>query len=68
MLYPFYQTKAVSKTTLGRLLRPIVRTCSQLQGESPGGWRFKLASHGGGDYISEQTVMEGADNMPGVIN
>jgi len=29
------------------------------------GWRFNLASHGGGDYIREQTVMESADNMPG---
>ena len=31
------------------------------------GWRFNLASHGGGDYIREQTVMEGADNMPGAV-
>jgi len=31
------------------------------------GWRFQLASHGGGDYIKEQTVMEGADNMPGAV-
>lgn len=30
-------------------------------------WRFRLASHGGGDYISEQTVMDGADNMPGAV-
>ncbi len=30
-------------------------------------WRFRLASHGGGDYISEQTVMEGSDNMPGAV-
>ncbi|MCH8866607.1 MAG: DUF899 family protein [Proteobacteria bacterium] len=30
-------------------------------------WRFHLASHGGGDYISEQTVMEGTDNMPGAV-
>ena len=30
-------------------------------------WRFRLASHGGGDYIKEQTVMEGADNMPGAV-
>ena len=30
-------------------------------------WRFRLASHGGGDYIREQTVMEGADNMPGAV-
>ena len=31
------------------------------------GWRFKLASHSGGDYIKEQTVMEGEDNMPGAV-
>ena len=30
-------------------------------------WRFHLASHGGGEYIREQTVMEGSDNMPGAI-
>ena len=31
------------------------------------GWRFNLASHGGGDYIREQTVLEGQDNMPGAV-
>lgn len=31
------------------------------------GWRFRLASHGGGDYIQEQTAMQGADNMPGAV-
>ncbi|MEJ2089127.1 MAG: DUF899 family protein [Gammaproteobacteria bacterium] len=31
------------------------------------GWRFRLASHGGGDYITEQTVMEGQSNMPGAV-
>lgn len=30
-------------------------------------WRFRLASHGGGNYIQEQTVMEGQDNMPGAV-
>ena len=30
-------------------------------------WRFRLASHGGGDYVREQTVMEDADNMPGAV-
>ena len=30
-------------------------------------WRFRLASHGGGDYIREQTVMEDAENMPGAV-
>lgn len=31
------------------------------------GWRFRLASHGGGDYIQEQTVLDGEKNMPGVV-
>ena len=31
------------------------------------GWRFPLASHGGGDYMSEQSVIEGAGNMPGAV-
>ena len=31
------------------------------------GWRFRLASHGGGDYIAEQTVAESSDNMPGAV-
>ena len=31
------------------------------------GWRFSLASHGGGDYIREQTVLEGHNNMPGAV-
>lgn len=31
------------------------------------GWRFKMASHGGGEYISEQTVGPGEKNMPGVV-
>jgi predicted dithiol-disulfide oxidoreductase (DUF899 family) len=30
-------------------------------------WRFNLASHGGGEYIREQTVMEGANNLPGAV-
>ena len=30
-------------------------------------WRFRLASHGGGDYIREQTVMDGESNMPGAV-
>lgn len=30
-------------------------------------WRFRLASHGGGKYIDEQTVMDGQQNMPGVV-
>ncbi len=31
------------------------------------GWRFRLASHGGGKYIAEQSVMEGHGNMPGAV-
>jgi len=31
------------------------------------GWRFRLASHGGGDYIKEQTAQQGVDNMPGAV-
>jgi predicted dithiol-disulfide oxidoreductase (DUF899 family) len=30
-------------------------------------WRFRLASHGGGDYIREQTVMDDQGNMPGAV-
>ena len=30
-------------------------------------WRFRLASHGGGDYIREQTVCQGEMNMPGAV-
>ena len=31
------------------------------------GWRFRSASHGGGDYISEQTAEDGYSNMPGAV-
>ena len=31
------------------------------------GWRFRLASHGGGEYIKQQSVMEGSNNMPGAV-
>ncbi len=30
-------------------------------------WNFVMASHGGGDYISEQTPQEGDNNMPGIV-
>jgi len=30
-------------------------------------WRFRMASHGGGEYIQEQTVMPGHNNMPGIV-
>jgi predicted dithiol-disulfide oxidoreductase (DUF899 family) len=31
------------------------------------GWRFRLASHSGGDYIREQSVKEGQGNTPGAV-
>ena len=31
------------------------------------GWRFRLASHGGGAYIQEQSAQAGANNMPGAV-
>ena len=31
------------------------------------GWRFRLASHEGGDYIREQTAVEGSNNTPGAV-
>ena len=31
------------------------------------GWRFRLASHGGGAYIREQSVVDGQDNYPGAV-
>ena len=31
------------------------------------GWRFRLASHRGGDYIREQSAGSGHDNMPGAV-
>ena len=31
------------------------------------GWRFRLASHGGGDCIREPGGLEGGDNYPGAV-
>ena len=31
------------------------------------GWRFRLASHEGGDYMREQTACSGHENMPGAV-
>lgn len=31
------------------------------------GWRFRMASHGGGKYIVEQSVIDGEKNMPGAV-
>jgi predicted dithiol-disulfide oxidoreductase (DUF899 family) len=43
--------------------------CPDLQREfaNSRGWRFRLASHGGGEYMVEQSVLEGAGNMPGAV-
>jgi predicted dithiol-disulfide oxidoreductase (DUF899 family) len=32
------------------------------------GWRFRMASHGGGAYIREQSVIAGKENMPGIVS
>ena len=39
----------------------------QRQFASSRGWRFRLASHGGGRYIREQTTCAGVENMPGAV-
>ena len=31
------------------------------------GWRFRMASHGGGDYIREQAALPDTNNMPGAV-
>jgi predicted dithiol-disulfide oxidoreductase (DUF899 family) len=31
------------------------------------GWQFRLASHGGGAYIREQSVVNGDENFPGAV-
>ncbi len=31
------------------------------------GWRFRLASHSGRDYVREQSVTPGQDNYPGAV-
>ena len=31
------------------------------------GWRFRLASHGGGEYMADQSVVDGGGNMPGAV-
>jgi len=47
----------------------LVKDAPQLQREfaNSRGWRFRLASHAGGKYIEEQTVMDGSTNMPGAV-
>ncbi len=45
------------------------RDAPHLQREFAGSrnWRFRLASHGGGRYIREESVVEGGENMPGAV-
>lgn len=31
------------------------------------GWRYRMASHGGGDYIREQSAAPGHGNVPGMV-
>lgn len=31
------------------------------------GWRFRMASHGGGAYMQEQSVIKDGGNMPGIV-
>jgi predicted dithiol-disulfide oxidoreductase (DUF899 family) len=31
------------------------------------GWRFRLASHGGGEYLQDQALSDDYDNMPGDV-
>ncbi|MCB0394494.1 MAG: DUF899 family protein [Bdellovibrionales bacterium] len=31
------------------------------------GWRFRTVSHGGGEYIQEQSVQPGEKNYPGIV-
>lgn len=30
-------------------------------------WRFRMASHGGGEYIKQQSVIENGSNEPGIV-
>ncbi len=40
---------------------------TQKQFANSRGWRFQMVSHGGGDYIREQSVIPGESNMPGIV-
>lgn len=40
---------------------------TQRQISNSRGWRFRMVSHGGGEYIREQNVLEGKDNSPGIV-
>ncbi len=40
---------------------------TQRQFANSRGWRFRLASHGGGNYITEQSAQQGSSNMPGAV-
>jgi hypothetical protein len=47
----------------------VSKDAPELQRKFANSWgrRFQLASHEGGAYIKEQTVMDEADNMPGTV-
>jgi predicted dithiol-disulfide oxidoreductase (DUF899 family) len=40
---------------------------TQRQFANSRGWRFRMASHGGGKYLEEQSVEPGKGNMPGMV-
>lgn len=40
---------------------------AQRQFATSRGWRFQMASHGGGAYIREQTTIQGQENVPGAV-
>ncbi len=39
----------------------------QRQFSNSRGWRFKMASHAGTDYLKEQNVVSGQNNSPGIV-
>ena len=59
----------VTQKAISELQQQMSKDCPDLQREfaNSRGWRFRLASHGGGEYMVEQSVLEGAGNMPGAV-
>jgi len=55
------------ETTLSVVLVSKDSPDKQRQFANSRGWRFRMASHGGGDYIKEQSVQSESENYPGVI-
>ena len=55
------------ESTMGLVLVSLDKPVVQRRFANSRGWRFNLASHGGGEYIQDQTVMAGEDNMPGAV-